>query len=67
MEFEREDPKCKFTIPDRPTVRQQLEYFSMSGGIRDKEMLTRYWLGTKALIQSWDCKVMPDYEVDIDK
>lgn len=67
MEFKRKKPDCKFTVPDRPTVRQQLEYFSLAGGASDQDMLVRYWLGTVALIEAWECKLMPDYNVDIDE
>ena len=69
MEFERKNPDCKFSIPDRPTVRQQLEYFSLIGGAPDKNKLTRYWTGMQILVEEWKCDVMPDCDIalsDID-
>lgn len=71
MDFEREkEPKCKFTIPDRPTVRQQMEYFSMAGAAAGRDMLVRYWEGARALIikPSWKCELVPDLSsFDMDK
>jgi hypothetical protein len=61
MEIKSE--KYKFTLPDRPTVRQQLEYYSASAG---SASLVRYWNGAKTLIQSWECESFPDFTVDIE-
>lgn len=66
MKFEREQPKCSFTVPDRPTVRQQLEYLSLAGGAAGRKMLERYWEGAVALIQTWDCEIFPDWRVALD-
>lgn len=66
MDFEREKPKCKFSIPDRITVRQQLEYYSLAGGVVGREMLFRYWEGARALITIWDCELIPDKDVSLD-
>lgn len=67
MEFKSKQHKCKFTIPEKITVRQQLEYFSAIGGVWDKNTLTRWWIGATQLIQAWECKTMPDFNVDIDE
>jgi len=70
MDFQRENPDCKFSIVDRPTVRQQMEYLSLAGGAMGRNMLVRYWEGAKALIipASWECKLIPKLdELDIDK
>lgn len=61
MEFTRDE--YKFTIPDRPTVRQQLEYFSAGASL---PLALRHWEGAKTLIQSWECKLLPDYRADLD-
>ncbi len=66
MDFERDKPQCKFSIPDRPTVRQQLEYFSKTIAFSDEDLLLRYWRGAVALIQDWSCEIMPDYKADLD-
>jgi len=64
MEFEREN--CKFTIPDKPTVRQQLRYFSAAAGIDPVLRMERFWAGAVQLIEKWDCALLPDYKTDID-
>ena len=66
MEFERENPPCKFSIPDRPTVRQQLEFFSLIAGTQDKDRLFRYWTGAQALITEWECELLPDRKKVLD-
>jgi len=64
--FERENPICEFSIPARPTVRQQMEYFSATAGVDRNQMLTRYWLGAAVLIQEWKCEAIPQIDVDLD-
>jgi hypothetical protein len=61
MEFTREG--CTFTIPDKITVRQQLEYFSAGAGL---PLALRHWEGAKTLVQKWECAELPDYTVDLD-
>lgn len=60
MEFKRED--CTFTVPDRPTVREQLAYYSAAAG---SNTLLRYWIGAQALIGSWKSTILPDYKADV--
>ena len=62
MEFKRENPDCKFTIPDRPTVRQQFEYISLVADAVGRSMVLKYWEGAKSIIQSWECETVPDYK-----
>jgi len=65
MEFTRDD--CKFTIPDRPTVRQQLRYFSAATGRDPSQKMERFWDGAAALIETWESKVIPDFKTaDLD-
>lgn len=61
MEFAGEH--YKFTVPDHPTVRQQLEYFSAGAGL---PMTLRHWAGAKVLIQNWESDKLPDYKTDLD-
>jgi hypothetical protein len=67
MEFKRENPAARFTVPDRPTVRQQLEYYSMASGTTQASALLRLWEGAQALIQEWECEAMPLYKADLDE
>jgi len=64
-EFERDD--CKFSIPARPTVRQQMGYFSATAGARGAQMLDRYWEGAKTLIQDWRSEKIKEYKLDTEK
>lgn len=66
--FERENvlPPCKFTVPDRITVKQQLEYFSVAGGLAGNEYWFRLWEAAKLFIQNWEFELMPDLNADLD-
>lgn len=57
MQFERETPKVRFVIPDRPTARQQLAYYSATAGVIDREYLERLWVGARTLITEWESDV----------
>lgn len=66
MEFKREKPiVVRFTIPDRPTVRQQMAYFSEATGTQREAHLERLWLGARSLIQDWECELFA-CDVDLD-
>ena len=64
MQFERETPKVRFVIPDRPTARQQLAYYSATAGVLDREYLERLWVGARTLITEWDCEFPKDVNLD---
>ena len=64
MKFEREG--CTFEVPDRPNVRQQLEYFSATAGAAGNQLLIRFWMGARELITNWECEALPDYMADIE-
>jgi hypothetical protein len=64
MEFKNED--CTFTIPDRPTVKQQLKWFGAAMGYNKEDTWIRNWEGAKQLIQTWQCDILPDYQIDLD-
>jgi len=67
MEFRREDPDCRFTVPDRPTVRQQMTFqdaISRKDGYLRSEF---YWRGAISLIDEWECESFPDPRVSLDE
>ena len=66
-EFTNADFGAKFRVPDRPTVRQQLAYFSEAGMARGKEMFERLWLGALALAEGWECELLPDPKANLDE
>lgn len=65
MEFKTE--QYTYTIPDRPTVRQQLMYSGLCAERADEELILKHWEGAKLLIQTWSSTILPDYKVDLDK
>ena|SRR3990172_7663486 len=68
MEYKNEDPKVRFTVPDKPTVRQQLEYLGAATTFGSKDLFTALWRGAQTLIQDWECKLIPDHQkADLDK
>ncbi len=66
--FQRENDQipCKFTLPDKITVKQQLEYFSVAGGLAGNEYWFRLWEAAKLFIQDWEFELMPDFGIDLD-
>ena len=66
MEFKRDEPvKIRFTIPDRPTVRQQMAYYSEATGVTSKAHLERLWIGARTLVIDWECELFK-HDVDLD-
>lgn len=56
-----------FTLPERPTVRQQLAYTSAAGFSGRLSMLERHWEGAKTIMADWSCEALPDTAVDLDE
>ena len=65
--FDRVGPEVHFALPARPTVRQQLEYYSRYSDTRAASLYLRLWHSAQALISEWQCEVLPDPKVDLDK
>jgi hypothetical protein len=63
--FENEKLGVSFSLPEKPTVRQQLAYFSEAGLARGQEFFERLWLGACSIIQDWQCPTFPDANIDI--
>lgn len=66
-EYHNDELGFRLTVPDRPTVRQQLEYRSLVAFGERKDVYARFWDGARALITKWECEAMPDKNADIDK
>ena len=65
MEYKKDN--VRFTLPDRPTVRQQLAYFGAVGDAKGADRFVRYWEGAKTLIVDWECAAMPEIDkIDLD-
>lgn len=62
MEFKRDD--CTFTVPDRPNVKQQMDYRSAVDFSDEQNHYFKFWKAALRLIDSWQCELIPDYHVD---
>ena len=67
MQYSNEEPQCEFSVPDEPTVRQQLVYLGAVAG-SGNDWVVKRWLAAKPLITEWKCSIAPDLDaIDIDK
>lgn len=57
MEFTNDDPKVRFTVPDRPTVRQQMRYADVA--VMQGNNFTAWWRAASVLIEDWECDLIP--------
>ena len=55
MDFTNEVLGAKLSLPDRPTVRQQLRYQGEIGARMGGELYIRLWAGAKTIITGWEC------------
>ena len=56
MEFKLDN--TRFTVPDRPTVRQQLAYRAAIATASTHDTYERHWEGVKLLVQEWESDVI---------
>lgn len=66
-EYTIESVGLRFTVPDRLTVRQQLEYRGIIAASSRKDLYPRFWDGARHLIDGWQCEAMPDKDVNLDE
>lgn len=61
-EYTNEDLGVRFTLPDRPSVGQQLRYKGRvyATGFYSDDVYIRTWMGFLALFQEWECELVPD-------
>lgn len=62
MEFKSKELGLRFTVSDKPTVRQQLDYRGWLFALRDNDIFWRQWKAATALIKEWDCQHIPDFQ-----
>ena len=65
--FDRVNPDAHFGLPAHPTVKHQLDYWSAYTEQRDQPLYVRMWHAAKALIQEWDCALLPNMDADLAK
>lgn len=49
-----------FEVPDRFTVREQLEFRGRIAGTAGEIALIRYWQAALSIITDWQCELVPD-------
>lgn len=62
MEFKNKELGLRFTVPDRPTIKQQLDYRGWIFTLREGGIFWRQWKAAGSLIEEWKCEAIPDYE-----
>lgn len=67
MKYENERLGCSFEVPDRPTVRQQLEWYGEMAQAKGKDQFVRHWEAAKTLISGWECAALPDPKASLDQ
>lgn len=61
MEYKNERLGVTFSVPDKPTVRQQMAYYGAYGySPVDKDRPVRMWEAALELIEAWECENIPD-------
>lgn len=66
MEYKNEKIGVRFVVPDKLTVREQMQYYSALTIPYGKELFIRYWEGAKVIITEWECEVFPNKETSLD-
>ena len=59
-EFKNEKLGVRLVVPDRPNVRQQLEYYAQAAREDSGKLFVRNWLAAQPLIVEWECASIPD-------
>ena len=66
MKYDNEQYKTSFEVPDKFTIRKQLEFFSATGD-PSQPRFVRHWQGALVVIQDWKSEMIPDLgKLDID-
>lgn len=68
-ELANEELGVRFTVPERPTVRQQLAYkAAVAFSPRRPDVYERYFAGVATLADEWECEAIPTPEtLDMDE
>jgi len=66
-EFANKERGVRFTLPEKITVRNQLLFYSLIGESEGPDKYEGYWAAAKMLIEDWECKRLPETNVDLGK
>jgi hypothetical protein len=67
MEITIEEFGLRFTTPENPTVAEIMLYDSKRVDMANTPIYLGMWEMAKTLIQEWECELMPDYKVELNK
>ena len=67
MEYKNDDLKVRMVVKDRPTVKEQLEYYGFATLAINADMWIRLWKAAQVLITEWESELVRDPKrVDFD-
>ena len=66
MKYTNDEFSADFTVPDRLTVRQQVQYYAAVAFSEKKEFVEQSFEGAKLLIEDWHCTRIPDLNISLD-
>jgi len=58
--FENADLGVKFTLPEKLTTRQILQYIQATRWMETDDAQIRAWQAALPLIEDWECETIPD-------
>ena len=67
MEYKNEKLGCSFELPDRPTVRQQLAFYSTLRQWKEDPPEVQCWEAGKKILTHWECAALPDPLTSLDE
>ena len=65
MKFEEESVKTSFEVPDKPTVRWQMQIKSILFDNQNKSLYERLWPCVCACASNWESEILPELNVNI--
>lgn len=58
--YESENLGVSFSLPERLTVREHMQFRARLVDALAEDAYTRYWLAVLPLVEDWQCEVIPD-------
>ena len=58
--YENEALGVSFELPERMSVRKQLEFRSRIANARGESSYTRFWEAAAVIVDKWQCELIPD-------
>ena len=58
--YENEELGVSFSLPERFTVRENLNFRGHLGRVASDSAFIRYWVAALPIIEDWQCALIPD-------